>query len=148
MSNARYFESYLCTEENSFRKSMLYTNLNHIETASDYARIIRENENVLIICGKMDPICIPFYGIAEELENVYQHVRFFDLEFDNPESLIVREMKEVNDKNGIPLAVYYKNGNLVNVTAGIQTKNQVQTILDKEYSVTPSSFEVKSKVDV
>jgi len=127
---------------------MLYTNLNHIETASDYARIIRENENVLIICGKMDPICIPFYGIAEELENVYQHVRFFDLEFDNPESLIVREMKEVNDKNGIPLAVYYKNGNLVNVTAGIQTKNQVQTILDKEYSVTPSSFEVKSKVDV
>jgi thioredoxin 1 len=84
----------------------------------------------------MDHVCIPLYGIAEELESVYRHVKFFDLEFDNPESLIVREMKEVNDKKGMPLAVYYKNGNLVNVTVGIQTKNQVQTILNKEYSVT------------
>ena len=64
---------------------MLYTNLNHIETASQLEKIISENENVMVCCGRMGPMCIPVYGIMEELEPVYGHVKFFDMEFDNPE---------------------------------------------------------------
>ena len=32
---------------------MLYTNLKHIESAAEYAKIVNENENVMIICGRM-----------------------------------------------------------------------------------------------
>lgn len=30
----------------------------------------------------MGPMCIPVYGIAEELESEYTHVKFFDMEFE------------------------------------------------------------------
>ncbi len=65
---------------------MLYTNLKHLESAADHKKAISENENVMVICGRMGPMCIPVYGIAEELEEEYKHVKFYDMEFDNPES--------------------------------------------------------------
>jgi len=114
---------------------MLYTNLKHIETAIDYAKIISENENVMIICGRMGPMCIPVYGIAEELEGEYKHVEFYDLEFDNPESHVIRNLPEVRGFMGIPFTIYYKNGKVVKATSSIQTKKQVTDILDKEFAV-------------
>ena len=48
---------------------MLYTNLKHLETAAEHTRIISQNENVMVVCGRMGPMCIPVYGIAEELES-------------------------------------------------------------------------------
>lgn len=112
---------------------MLYTNLNHIETAADHARIIEENENVMVICGRMGPMCIPVYEIAEELEDEYPHVSFFDMEFDNPESHVIRRLLEVRGFMGIPFTIYYKNGKVVKATSSIQTKEQVTSILDKEF---------------
>ena len=47
---------------------MLYTNLKHIETAADHQKLINENENVMVCCGRMGPMCIPVYGIMEEIE--------------------------------------------------------------------------------
>src|SRR4030042_6395077 len=114
---------------------MLYTNLKHIETAVDHAKIINENENVMVICGRMGPMCIPVYGIAEELEGEYKHVKFYDLEFDNPESHVIRSLPEVRGFMGIPFTIYYKNGNVVKATSSIQTKDQVKEILDKEFAV-------------
>lgn len=32
---------------------MLYTNLNHLESAAQYAAALSENENVMIVCGRM-----------------------------------------------------------------------------------------------
>ena len=61
---------------------MLYTNLKHLETAADHAKVINENENVMVICGRMGPMCIPVYSIAEILEAKYSHVKFYDMEFD------------------------------------------------------------------
>ena len=115
---------------------MLYTNLKHIETAADHAKIISENENVMVICGRMGPMCIPVYGIAEELEDEYKHVKFCDMEFDNPESHVIRNLLEVKGFMGIPFTIYYKNGKVVKATSGIQTKAQVTTILNKEFAVT------------
>jgi thioredoxin 1 len=112
---------------------MLYTNLKHIESASDYNRILNENENVMIICGRMGPMCIPVYGIAEDLESEYPHVKFFDMEFDNPESYVIRNLPEVRGFMGIPFTIYYKNGKVVKATSSIQTKDMITTILDKEF---------------
>lgn len=113
---------------------MLYTNLNHIESAAEFARIINENEHVMLICGRMGPICIPVYRIAEELEEKYSHVKFYDMEYDNPESYFFHALPEVQDLMEIPFTVYYKNGEVVKATAGIQTKTQITAILDKEFS--------------
>jgi thioredoxin 1 len=115
---------------------MLYTNLKHIETAADHAKIISENENVMVVCGRMGPMCIPVYGIAEELEDEYKHVTFCDMEFDNPESHVIRSLLEVKGFMGIPFTIYYKNGKVVKATSSIQTKAQITTILNKEFAVT------------
>lgn len=104
---------------------MLYTNLIHLETAADLGRMINENENVMVVCGRMGPQCIPVYRIAESLENIYSEVKFCDMEFDNPESLIVRNMPEVENFNSIPYILYYQYGNVVKATSGIQTKEHI-----------------------
>ena len=114
---------------------MLYTNLKHLESIADYNKVISENENVMIVCGRMGPMCIPVYGIAEELEEEYRHVKFFDMEFDNPISDVIRILPEVRGFMGIPFTIYYKNGKVVKATSSIQTKDQVKTILNKEFSV-------------
>lgn len=112
---------------------MLYTNLKHIESAEDHAKQIAENENVMVICGRMGPMCIPVYGIAEDLESEYKHVKFFDMEFDNPESHVIRNLPEVKGFMGIPFTVYYKNGKVVKATSSIQTRQQVTSILDEYF---------------
>ena len=114
---------------------MLYTNLKHLESISDYNKAIRENENVMIVCGRMGPMCIPVYGIAEELEEEYKHVKFYDMEFDNPISDVIRILPEVRGFMGIPFTIYYKNCKVVKATSSIQSKDQVKSILNKEFSV-------------
>ena len=113
---------------------MLYTNLKHIETADNHAEIISETENVMVICGRMGPMCIPVYGIAEELESEYSHVKFYDMEFDNPESHVIRNLPEVKGFTGIPFTIYYKNGKVVKATSSIQTKEQIINILETEFA--------------
>jgi thioredoxin 1 len=115
---------------------MLYTNLKHLESAADLRKAISENENVMVICGRMGPMCIPVYGIAEELEVEYRHVKFYDMEFDNPEANIIRSLPEVSGFMGIPFTIYYKDGKVVKATSSIQTREQVTAILDKEFSST------------
>ncbi len=113
---------------------MLYTNLKHLESAADLNKAVSENDNVMVICGRMGPMCIPVYGVAEELEDEYRHVKFYDMEFDNPEAYIIRSLPEVRGFMGIPFTIYYKDGKVVKATSSIQTKDQVKSILDKEFS--------------
>jgi thioredoxin 1 len=112
---------------------MLNTNLKHIENVVEYNKVLSENENVMLICGRMGPMCIPVYGIAEELEENYKHVKFCDFEFDIKEAEVIRKLPEVRGFMGIPFTIYYKNGKVVKATSSIQTKEQVKTILDKEF---------------
>ncbi len=112
---------------------MLYTNLNHVETAAQLEKIITENENVMVCCGRMGPMCIPVYGIMEELETVYTHVKFFDMEFDNPEAQVIRSAPLTRGFMGLPYTVYYKNGRMVKATTSIQNMSQVKAVLDSEF---------------
>jgi thioredoxin 1 len=124
---------------------MLYTNLKHIESAGEHTQIVRENENVIVICGRMGPMCIPVYRIAEELEKEYTQVKFFDMEFDNPESHVIRSLPEVQGFVGIPFTIFYKNGEVVKATSGIQTKAQVTAILDQEFARLPHPQPIPKK---
>jgi len=112
---------------------MLYTNLKHIESANQHQQIINQHENVMVCCGRMGPMCIPVYGVMEELENEYPHVQFYDMEFDNPESHVIRNAPECRGFMGLPYVVYYKNGKLVKATTSIQRMDQVKSILDAEF---------------
>lgn len=113
---------------------MLYTNLKHIETADDLQKIINENENVMVCCGRMGPMCIPVYAAMEELETEYPHVKFYDMEFDNPEANIIRNAPECRGFMGLPFTMYYKNGKVVKATSSIQSKEQIKEILDNEFA--------------
>lgn len=113
---------------------MLYTNLKHIENAAEHAEAISRNENVLVVCGRMGYSCIPVYRIAEMLESEYPNVKFYDMEFDNPESQVIRSIPEVSSFMSLPFTVYYKNGQVVRATSGGQTKEDITTILKEEFA--------------
>lgn len=112
---------------------MLNTNLKHLQTARELENTIQENENVMVCCGRMGPMCIPVYGAMEKLEGDYTDVKFYDMEFDNPEAHIIRNLPECRNFRGLPFTIYYKNGKVVAATPSIQTKEQVSVILDREF---------------
>lgn len=113
---------------------MLKTNLTHILSVSDHKKVLEENENVMVCCGRMGPMCIPVYESMEELEGEYKNVKFADMEFDSPDANVIRNLPECRNFQGLPFVVYYKNGNVVKATSSIQLKEQITEILD-EYLV-------------
>jgi len=111
----------------------LPTGLSHLATADDLQKAINENENVMVCCGRMGPMCVPVYGIMEELEGKYTNVKFFDMAFDSPEAHVVRNLPECQGFAGLPFTVYYKNGQVAKATSSIQDMDKVTTILDSEF---------------
>jgi len=63
---------------------MLKTNLKHLETEEKVREVLENNQNVMICCGRMGPMCIPVYAIMESLESNYPDVAFRDQDFDGP----------------------------------------------------------------
>jgi thioredoxin 1 len=118
---------------------MLYTNLEHIETADEFIRLIGENENAVVTCGRMGPLCVPVYRAIEELGNEFAHVKFYDMEYDNPEFYFFHALPEVQGLEEIPFTVFYRNGKAVKSVAGMQSKVQLKKLLVEEFS---------SKIDV
>jgi len=112
---------------------MLQTNLKHIETDSDYQKILEENENVMVCCGRMGPMCLPVYDIMEEFEPLYPHVKFYDMDFDIPVARVIRNAPECRGFMGLPFTVYFKNGKIAKATSSIQNEQQVKAILDSEF---------------
>ncbi|MDP3461585.1 MAG: thioredoxin [Bacteroidales bacterium] len=112
---------------------VLPTNLQHLATANDLTKTIQEHNNVMVCCGRMGPMCIPVYGIMEELQSEYKHVAFRDMAFDSPEAHIIRNLPECRGFMGIPFTVYYKDGKVVAATSSIQSRDQITSILDREF---------------
>lgn len=113
---------------------VLPTNLKHVATAAEHAEVLKNNENVMICCGRMGPMCLPVYDIMDELQDEYTHVEFRDMMFDSPEAAVIRNHSACRSFMGLPFTVYYKNGELVAATSSIQNRDQVTTILDREFS--------------
>lgn len=112
---------------------VLPTNLEHVATATELHQLIEENQNVMVCCGRMGPMCIPVYGVMEELRDEYTHVAFRDMAFDSPEAAVIRNLPECRSFMGLPFTVYYKNGKVVAATSSIQSRDQITTILDREF---------------
>ncbi len=112
---------------------VLPTNLEHIATADELNKTINENENVMVCCGRMGPMCIPVYGVMEELRNEYKHVAFRDMAFDSPEASVIRNLPEAQNFMGLPFTIYYKNGKVVEATSSIQSRDQITAILDEQF---------------
>ena len=113
---------------------MLQTNLKHVESAQQYNSVIQNDENVMICCGRMGPMCVPVYDIMEDLEEEHPQVKFYDMDFDHPEAHVIRNLEECRSFMGLPFTVYYKNGKIVKATSSIQNLAQITEILDAEFS--------------
>ncbi len=112
---------------------MLQTGLNHIESQADFESLVRDNEKVMLCCGRMGPMCLPVYDIMESLGEDYANVAFRDMDFDGPASSIVRRLPHVRDFFSLPFTIYYNNGEVVHATSGIQTHQQVTESLDRAF---------------
>ena len=111
---------------------MLHTNLHHVLSKDGHKEVLEDNENVMICCGRMGPMCIPVYAAMTELKEQYPNVKFADMEFDIPDAEVIRNAPECNGFMGLPFVMYYKNGKVVKATSSIQSKEQIETIL-KEF---------------
>jgi len=111
---------------------MLSTNLTHLETKEQFHQTVQSNENVMVCCGRMGPMCIPVYGIMEEIQGEYPHVAFRDMEFDSADAHVIRSLPECREFRGLPFTVYFRHGKVVKATSSIQTKEQVTGILDAQ----------------
>ena len=112
---------------------MLDTNLKHLETEQEIKEVLENNENVMICCGRMGPMCIPVYRHMEELEKDYTHVAFCDQDFDIHAAGFIRDLPECATFTGLPFTVYFKSGQVIAATTSIQSKTQVTEILAKEF---------------
>lgn len=111
---------------------ILQTNLKHVVTDTEFNELIQNNENVMICCGRMGPMCIPVYQTMKKIEGEYSHVEFYDMLFDNPHSHVIRNLPECRGFMGLPFVVYFKNGKLAKATSGIQSEAQVRQVLDEK----------------
>ena len=112
---------------------MLNTNLKHLETEEENKEVLEDNENVIICCGRMGPMCIPVYNFMEQLEGKYPHVAFRDQDFDIPAANFIKSLPECSSFMGLPFTVYFKNGKVMAATSSIQSREQITNILDKEF---------------
>ena len=97
---------------------MLMTNLKHLESEAEIKEVLEANENVMISCGRMGPMCIPVY---------------LDMDFDIPAADFIKNLPECASFMGLPFNVYFKNGSVVAATTSIQSRDQIVEILDREF---------------
>jgi len=112
---------------------VLQTDLTHLISEQDFKETIENNENVMVCCGRMGPMCIPVYQVMEELEEEYKNIKFVDMLFDIPDAHVIRNLPECGNFAGLPFTVYFKNGKVVDATSSIQSMEQVTEILDAEF---------------
>lgn len=111
---------------------ILQTNLKHIADSDEHSEVINNNENVMVCCGRMGPMCLPVYDIMEDLQEEYPDVEFRDMLFDNPHAAIIRNLPEARSFMGLPFTIYYKNGKVVEATSSIQNREQITEILSQK----------------
>ena len=114
---------------------LLRTGLHEFETAAELEKFISENENVMVCCGRMGPMCIPVYNIMEELEEERTDVKFAVMAFDNPEAAVIRNAPECIGFMGLPFTMYYKNGEVAHATSSIQNLQQINSIINEKLHV-------------
>lgn len=111
----------------------LSTNLTHIVSEAQHKELIQSEENIMICCGRMGPMCVPVYAEMEGLQKDYKNVKFYDMLFDSPDAHVIRNLPECSGFMGLPFVVYYKNGKVVKATSSIQNREQITEILNEQF---------------
>jgi len=111
----------------------LQTRLAHIHSEAEFNQAIEQNDNLMICCGRMGPMCLPVYAAMEILREQYKNVAFFDMPFDHPDAHVIRNLPECSGFMGLPFTVYFKNSKVVKATTSIQTQAQVEEILKAHF---------------
>jgi len=112
---------------------MLDTNLGHVESREEIEELLKNNENVMICCGRMGPMCFPVYGIMEKLAQKHSHVQMRDMDFDIAAASFIKNLPECRSFMGLPFTVYFKNGRAVKATTSIQKESQITNILNEVF---------------
>jgi thioredoxin 1 len=112
---------------------MLKTKIAHLEEPAEMKMALQENENVMVCCGRMGPMCTPVYAAMEQLQTLYTHVKMYDQDFDGPAAGYIRNLPECARFMGLPFTVYFKNGKAAAATTSIQSKKQVSETLDNVF---------------
>ena len=112
---------------------MLHTDLKRLETSEETREALENNENVVICCGRMGPMCTPVYTILSQLKIQYPHVCFYDQDFDTQAAQFIKCLPECASFRGLPFTVYFKSSKVVAATTSIQTGDQITGILDREF---------------
>lgn len=113
---------------------LLQTSIHEIETSTELEKIIDENKNVMVCCGRMGPMCMPVYDSMEELEEERTDVKFYSMAFDTPEAGIIRNAPEANGFMGLPFVMYYKDGKVIDAKSSIQSMQQITNVLDEHFA--------------
>jgi len=111
----------------------LQTAIHEIESASELEKLINENENVMVCCGRMGPMCIPVYDIMDELSEERPNVKFFSMAFDSPDAAVIRNAPECSGFMGLPFTMFYKKGKVAAATSSILNNQQITSILDEKF---------------
>ena len=112
---------------------MLHTDLKHLETDEEIREALENNENVVVCCGRMGPMCTPVYAILSQLAAKSPHVCFYDQDFDIPAAGFIKRLPECASFMGLPFTVYFKNSKVVAATTSIQDRDQITGVLDREF---------------
>ncbi|MBW2455766.1 MAG: thioredoxin [Deltaproteobacteria bacterium] len=117
---------------------MLNTNLKHVENEATFNELLADNPNVMLVCGREGPMCLPVYDVMENLEGKYAHVAFRDMSFDGPAAHLIKRLPETRGFTGLPFTLYFKNGKVAAATSSIQNKKQITEILEETYGADAS----------
>lgn len=112
----------------------LKTALPHIKGEEDFSSVLKEHSQVMICCGRMGPMCVPVFGIMENLRDAYPGVAFYDMHFDHPAAHVIKDLPICRGFMGLPYTVYFKDGEPVKATSSIQTREEVEAILKEQFS--------------
>jgi len=112
----------------------LDTDLHHVESKDELQKLISENDKVVVVCGRMGPMCVPVYGTMEILREKRPDIKFTDFLFDHPDAAVIRNLPQARDFRGLPFTIYYRNGKVVKATSSLQQPADINKAIAEAFS--------------
>ena len=113
---------------------MLETSISQIKDTAELTNTIKDQELLMVCCGRNGPMCLPVYDVMEAVEGQYKDIAFRVVEFDGPAGPAIRALPETRGFMGLPFTLYFRDGKVVVATSSIQSKAQVTAVLNEHLS--------------
>lgn len=110
--------------------TVLRTKLQHLRSKVKFKKLIKEQDKVIIIAGRMCPVCSSMYPIYEHLDEMYDDIEIRDWDYDLKSADIIRGLPETEDFWSLPFVLYYRGGGIVHAHAGKKTSKEIKKIIE------------------